>query len=69
MPSIALSQWQTDRMPRLDELEAHCAALSGASPPETLQGYVMLLSGHFQGFCWDLYNECAQVVGSFCPVG
>ena len=70
MPSIALSQWQTDRMPRLDEVEAHCAAVFALRPPtprlaeETLRGYVMLLSGHFQGFCRDLYTECAQIVVS-----
>jgi hypothetical protein len=33
------------------------------SPPvdECLQGYVMLVSGHFQGFCRDIYTECAQI--------
>jgi hypothetical protein len=66
MPSIALNRWQTDRMPRLDRVDAHCAALFGAPAPvpemseEALQGYVMLLSGHFQGFCRDLYQECAR---------
>lgn len=66
MPSIALSQWQTDRMPRLDEVEAHCASLSAAPLPrplladEALQGYVMLLSGHFQGFCRELYKGCTH---------
>ena len=70
MPSIALSQWQTDRMPRLDRVEAHCAALFGAPLPlpllteETLQGYVMLLSGHFQGFCRELYIECTLAFAS-----
>ncbi len=28
---------------------------------ESLQGYVMLVSGHFQGFCRDLYTECGQL--------
>ena len=66
MPSIALNRWQTDRVPRLDRVDAHCAALLGTPAPvpdlgeEALQGYVMLLSGHFQGFCRDLYKECAQ---------
>lgn len=70
MPSLALSQWQTDRMPRLDQVEAHCASLFGAPLPrpllaeETLQGYVMLLSGHFQGFCRDLYRECTNAFAS-----
>ena len=62
MPSIALNQWQTDRMARLDQVDAHCAAVFGVPAPlpllaeEALQGYVMLLSGHFQGFCRDLYR-------------
>lgn len=66
MPSIALNRWQTDRMPRLDRVDAHCAALLGTPAPvpdlseEALQGYVMLLSGHFQGFCRDLYQESAR---------
>jgi hypothetical protein len=29
-----------------------------------LRGYVLLLSAHFQGFCRDLYAECAQAVVS-----
>ena len=32
-----------------------------------LQGYVMLLSGHFQGFCRDLYTECSQVLIEAVP--
>jgi hypothetical protein len=60
-------------MPRLGHTDAHCAALFAPAPSgapasapaplaqESLQGYVMLLSGHFQGFCRDLYTECAQL--------
>lgn len=33
----------------------------------SLQGYVMLLSGHFQGFCRDLYTECLQVCAAAVP--
>lgn len=73
MPSIALINWQTDRMPRLGHIDAHCVALAAIAPAtapptpgplveESLQGYVMLLSGHFQGFCRDLYTECAQIL-------
>lgn len=44
-----------------------------AVPPplvqESLQGYVMLLSGHFQGFCRDLYTECSQICVAAVPVG
>ena len=84
MPSAALSRWQTDRMSRLGHTDAHCVALFAAplaaaapgaaspAPPlaqESLQGYVMLLSGHFQGFCRDLYTECAQICAATVPAG
>src|SRR5260221_10768979 len=47
------------------------AALAGPTPlvQENLQGYVMLLSGHFQGFCRDLYTECAQICAVAVPAG
>ncbi len=70
MPSTALTFWQTDRVRRLAEVEAQCAAVSALVPPnpplaeELLRGYVVLLSAHFQGFCRDLYSECAQIVAS-----
>lgn len=43
----------------------HCDSLYAAVPlpllaGESLQGYVMLLAGHFQGFCRDLHNECVD---------
>src|SRR5579864_7074535 len=68
MPSAALISWQNDRMPRLAAVEARCAGSLALVPPqpnlvdENLRGYVLLLSAHFQGFCRDLYTECAQVV-------
>ena len=49
MPSTALRHWQTDRLPRLAELDAQCAAALGLVPPnprladENLRGYVVLL--------------------------
>ena len=70
MPSSALNLWQTDRMPRLAQVETQCAAVFALVPPnpqlaeEDLRGYVVLLSAHFQGFCRDLYSECAQIVVS-----
>lgn len=73
MPSASLQTWQNDRMPRLAEVDAHCAASAALAPPnallaeESLRGYVMLLSGHFQGFCRDLYTECVQVIASQAP--
>ena len=57
-------------MLRLGEVDAQCAACLLLAPPrptlaeENLRGCVLLLSGHFQGFCRDLYRECAQVVVS-----
>ena len=70
MPSASLLRWQNDRMPRLAEIDAQCAASLAAMPSnpylveENLRGYVLLLSAHFQGFCRDLYTECSQVVVS-----
>src|SRR5947209_7547429 len=70
MPSASLSHWQNDRMPRLAEVDTQCAASLLLAPPnpklveENLRGYVLLLSAHFQGFCRDLYTECALIVVS-----
>src|SRR5947208_15555167 len=70
MPSASLLRWQTDRMPRLTEVDAQCTASLVLAPPnpnlveENLRGYVLLLSAHFQGFCRDLYTECALIVVS-----
>ncbi len=70
MPSTSLLRWQNDRMRRLGEIDAQCAASLALAPPqpnlveENLRGYVLLLSAHFQGFCRDLYTECAQIVVS-----
>lgn len=53
-------RWQNDRMHRLGEVDAQCAASLALAPPqpnlveENLRGYVLLLSAHFQGFCRDL---------------
>lgn len=66
MPSNSLQHWRHDRMPRLAAIDAHCAASAILAPPnpylaeESLRSYAMLLSGHFQGFCRDLYTECTQ---------
>jgi hypothetical protein len=73
--SAAFDHWQTDRLPRLGHVDLHCVQLfatAGAIPPlaqESLEGYVMLLSGHFQGFCRDLYTECAQLFAASVPAG
>jgi hypothetical protein len=55
-------------MLRLHQIEVQCATTVAATPPnlhlidESLRGYVVLLSAHFQGFCRDLYTEAAQVI-------
>src|SRR5437773_10310527 len=70
MPSASLLHWQNDRMSRLAEVDAQCAASLALVPPppnlveENLRGYVLLLSAHFQGFCRNLYTECAQIIVS-----
>jgi hypothetical protein len=73
VPSTALLQWQNDRLLRLSEVEAHCAAVVALAPPnptfsdETLRGFVLHLSAHFQGFCRDLYTECSQLCIACIP--
>jgi hypothetical protein len=73
MPSAALTRWTNDRMPRLAEIDTHCATAHALAAPnpflaeESLSGYVMLLSGHFQGFCRDLYTEGCQLLLATVP--
>jgi hypothetical protein len=70
MPSTSLVHWQNDRMPRMAEIDAQCAASLVLVPPqpnlvdENLRAYVLLLSAHFQGYCRGLYTECALVIVS-----
>ncbi len=69
MPSRSLSQWRADRMARLSQIDAQCVACAAipANPQlidENCRAYILLLSAHFQGFCRDLYTECAQIVAS-----
>lgn len=75
MPSAALTRWQNDRMLRLNEVDSHCAAVVALVPPnpmfldETLRGFVLHLSAHFQGFCRNPYTECSQIWISAIAVG
>jgi hypothetical protein len=67
VPSAPLIRWQSDRLLRLNESDAHCASVESLVPPnpafldEVLRGFVLHLSAHFQGYCRDLYTECSQV--------
>lgn len=67
MPSAAFTEWQSVRMPRLAQIDGQCSVIAALVPPnpslldESLRGYVMLLSAHFQGFCRTLYSECSQI--------
>ena len=60
----------TDRTPRLNQIDAQCAACNAAVPAnahlvdENIRGFILLLSVHFQGFCRDLYTECTQIIAS-----
>src|ERR1700722_13432573 len=75
MPSVALTEWTNDRMSRLAQVDAQCAAILALVPPnpvlldEILRGYAMLLSAHFQGFCRALYTECSQILGATLAIG
>lgn len=75
MPSAAFTRWQNDRLPRLNEVDSHCASVLALVPPnptfldEVLRGFVLHLSAHFQGFCRDLYTECSQIWIGAIPAG
>lgn len=63
MTSVALTKWNTDRKPGLDEvyLQYNSIMNSGASESllhENLSSYAMLISAHLQGFCRELHSEC-----------
>ena len=68
MPSRSLERWRTLRLPRLAELEAQVRAVLAAKPvkrvaaEEIARAYVLMLSGHFQGFCRELYSEAADAL-------
>ena len=70
MPSASLTRWMNDRTPRLNEVDGQCIACHAVVPAnpnlvdENIRGFILLLSAHFQGFCRDLYTECAQIIAS-----
>ena len=75
MPSDALLAWQTDRNPRLVNVEADCLhlevmhAADAARVQEHIRSYAVLLSSEFQGFCRELHSECAdRLVDTVAPI-
>lgn len=64
MPSTALTLWQTDRNWQLDQFEEIHRSISGivtavrTAREQINQGYVLMLSSQFQGFCRELHSEC-----------
>jgi hypothetical protein len=75
MPSDAFLAWQTERMMRLDRIEADCVHLETLHSndlqrvQEFIRSYAVLLSAEFQGFCRNLNDECAdKFVASISPL-
>jgi hypothetical protein len=70
MHSVALQEWLTVRVPRLDEIEDAHRSIGGSGPgrryatQQINQAYAMLLSAQFQGFCRDLHTECARFLAN-----
>lgn len=68
MPSHSLLRWQTDRVPRLNALDAQVASgVPSALTDENLRALVAMLCAHFQGFCRDLYTEATLAVVRVLP--
>lgn len=68
MPSASLTLWRSDRVPKLDEMEAAHAAIGGIrrgrryTTQQVNHAYVMLLAAQFQAFCRDLHSESVSHV-------
>jgi hypothetical protein len=68
MPSKALKKWQRSVIAQLDPLRTIHADLTGrkAGRPRTTQqvvdAYIILLSGLFQQYCRDIYQEALNEV-------
>src|SRR5436190_15301576 len=66
MSSVALQDWLTVRIPRLDEIEDAHRSIGGSGPgrryatQQINQAYAVLLASQFQGFCRDLHEECVD---------
>ena len=74
MPSAAFFHWQTDRMPRLAQVETQCAVVAALAPPnptlldENLRGYAMVLSTTFRDIAGRLLRS-AQICRPPFPTG
>jgi hypothetical protein len=72
--SLSLQKWRAERLPALRELDAARRGLSGSKRGRRFavrqihESYVVLLSSHFQGFCRDLHDECADFFVQTVPM-
>ena len=72
--SLSLDNWQTDRSQRLDEIEAAHQSIGGTGPgrrfatQQVNRAYAVLLAARFQGYCTDLYDECAAAIVDVTPI-
>ncbi len=75
MASTAILIWQTTRQSALDELESAHAGVGGVdrgrryATEQINHAYAVLLSAQFQGYCRDLYAECAVRLLDSVPKG
>lgn len=73
MPSQSLIRWNGERADALNEIENAHAMVGGTergrryATQQINYSYAALLSGHFQGFCRDLYFECVDHVVALTP--
>ena len=74
MPSASLQHWTTARAADLSQIRNAHTTVGGTSrgrryaTQQINHAYVMLLSGHFQGFCRDLHTECVDyIVNAMSP--
>jgi len=64
--SLSLEKWTTERLPALRELDSARRGLRVSkrgtrfAVRQIHESYVVLLASHFQGFCRDLHDECAD---------
>jgi hypothetical protein len=73
MPSNSLSHWQSVRSAALDEIAVAHVRVGGTAPgrrhatQQLNRAYAVLLCSEFQGYCRDLYSECADQVIAAVP--